>query len=142
VQLRLGQTTESSCARTVVRRFRLGYRPTVPTGWNVQRSAEDPIEFVIGMHWHQLWRLAARPWVPLAFARMLRPSAGGGLRASWLRVTPAGPAIVQEWRDRDAVAAWSRNAGEAHLGPWRRFAQEADGTASWGIWHRVGPARR
>lgn len=113
------------------------------TGWDVTESeATEPIEFEIGMRWRSLWRLAARPWVPVAFARMLHAPEDGSLLRTWLRVTPAGPAVVQAWRDRTAVDAWSRDPDAAHIGPWRRFAREADGTAAWGIWHRVGPASR
>jgi hypothetical protein len=108
----------------------------------VASTGSAPVEFEIGMRWQSLWRLGARPWVPLAFARMLRPPAGGGLLRTRLRVTGAGPAVVQDWRDRAAVDAWSRDAGQAHLDGWRRFARQEGGTASWGIWHRVGPASR
>jgi Domain of unknown function (DUF4188) len=123
--------------------FPVGNRQDVTTGWTMSdTAAAEPIEFEIGMHWRSLWRLAIRPWVPLAFARMLRAPADGSLERTWLRVTPSGPAVVQAWRDRDSVRDWSRNPDEAHLGPWRRFAHDAEGTASWGIWHRVGPSRR
>ncbi len=111
----------------------------MPTGWTTRDSGEDPIQFVIGMRWHQLWRLATRPWVPLAFARMLLPAPG--LRRSRLAVRPAGPVVVQEWASREAVAAWARDRGQAHAIPWGRFRREVGGTADWGVWHEVGPAR-
>ena len=104
-------------------------------------AGRAPVEFEIGMRWRSLWRLAARPWVPVAFLRMLRPPGDGSLLRTRLRVTGAGPAVVLAWRDREAVDAWSRDPDAAHLDGWRRFAREADGTAAWGIWHRVGPAR-
>jgi hypothetical protein len=110
------------------------------SGWHVTVDGPGAVEIEIGMGWLSLWRLAARPWVPLAFAGMVRPADNQGLLRSGLRVTPSGPAIVQVWRDRPTLDAWSRSAGAAHLGPWRRFRREAEGTADWGIWHRVRSA--
>ncbi len=111
----------------------------MPAGWTTRDSADAPIEFVIGMHWHQLWRLAARPWVPLAFARMLLPQPGAGLRRTRLAVRPAGPVVVQEWASREAVDAWARDRGHAHAPSWGRFRREVGGTADWGVWHEVQP---
>jgi Domain of unknown function (DUF4188) len=109
-------------------------------GWDVTDTGTGPIEFEIGMRWAQLWRLAARPWVPAAFAGMVRPSRNAGLLRTRVRVTPAGPAVVQLWRDRPAVDGWARDRAESHAQPWGRFAREAGGTHAWGIWHRVRDA--
>ena len=114
----------------------------MPTGWHMKESGDDPVEFVIGMHWHQLWRLAARPWVPLAFARMLAPQPEAGLRRTRLGVRPAGPVVVQEWASRNAVDAWARSRSHAHAVPWGRFRREVGGTADWGVWHEVQRLRR
>lgn len=38
-----------------------------------------------------------------------------GLLRTWLRVTPAGPAVVQLWEDRPAVAEWARDRTESHV---------------------------
>ena len=113
----------------------------MPTGWNVTESADDPIEFVIGMRWHQLWRLAVRPWVPVAFARMLVPQPGTGLRRTRLGVRPGGPVVVQEWESRTAVDTWARDRSKSHAIPWGRFAREHGGTADWGVWHEVSALR-
>ena len=99
-----------------------------------------PVSFLIGMRWHQLWRLAAQPWVPLAFARMLVPQPEAGLRRTRLGVRPSGPVVVQEWESRAAVDAWARSAGRPHAGPSARFRREVGGTADWGVWHEVRPA--
>jgi hypothetical protein len=109
-------------------------------GWDVSGNGAGEVEIEIGMGWCSLWRLAARPWVPLAFARMVAPAGNEGLVRSGLRVTGSGPAVVQVWRDRATLDAWSRSAAASHLDPWRRFRREADGTADWGIWHRVRTA--
>jgi hypothetical protein len=110
------------------------------TGWTIERSGDEPVEFVIGMRWAQLWRLAARPWVPMAFARMLTTGRRPGLERTRFGVRRDGPVVVQRWRDRQAVDGWARASGEAHQAPWSRFAREAPGgTASWGIWHEVAP---
>src|SRR4051794_22058185 len=103
---------------------RPGRRRLVPEGWTTRDAAEEPVEFVIGMRWEQLWRLAAQPWVPLAFARMLAPQPGSGLRATRVGVRRAGPVVVQRWDSRRAVDAWARDRDRAHLGPWRRFAHD------------------
>src|SRR4051812_5864850 len=109
-------------------------------GWTLQEAGDEPVEFVIGMRWDALWRLAWRPWVPLAFARMLLPQPGAGLRATRLGVRRAGPVVVQRWDSRRAVDDWARARGRPHLGAWRRFRREVGGTADWAVWHEVGPA--
>lgn len=109
----------------------------MPQGDDTTPERAGPIEFEIGMRWLHLWRLARRPWVPAAFAAMVRPSRNAGLLRTWLRVTPSGPAVVQLWEDRPAVAAWARDRGERHAEPWGRFARESGSTRAWGIWHRV-----
>ena len=106
-------------------------------GWEIT-PGDGPVEFVIGMRWQHLWRLASRPWVPLAFARMLLPGAGGAT-ATRLAVRPAGPVVVQRWPSRDAVDRWARAADPAHAGAWARFRREVGGTADWGVWHEVRP---
>lgn len=106
-------------------------------GWHVQDTRDAPVEIVIGMRWSALWRLVVNPWVPVAFAGMVRPDRHEGLLASRLRVTRDGPAISQDWQNRAALDDWSRASGAGHLEPWKRFAKEAGGTADWGIWHRV-----
>ena len=111
-------------------------------GWQSDITEGGPVVLEIGMRWTSLWRLAASPWVGLAFVRMLRPPAGGGLLATRLRMRGDGPAVVQEWRDLDAAGAWSRDPDAPHLEGWRRIAQEEGGTAAWGIWHRLRSARR
>jgi hypothetical protein len=108
-----------------------------PHGWDVEDAQDRPVEFEIGMRWTALWRLAATPWVPAAFARMVLPADNDGLLQTRLRVRPAGPAVVQVWRDKSAVDSWARDRAANHRGPWRRFAREVGGTARWGIWHRV-----
>ena len=108
------------------------------TGWDVDIADGAPVRFEIGMRWGSLWRLAAAPWVGVAFLRMLRPPGDGSLIATRLRVTGDGPALVQRWRDLDAVGAWSRDPDAAHLEGWRRFAEQEGGTSAWGIWHRLG----
>ena len=107
----------------------------MPDGWTIEETADAPVEVEIGMRWLDLWRLAARPWVPLAAARMVLPNPG--LVRTGVRVTRNGPALVQVWLDHRTLRAWSRDGDAAHSGPWKRFAREADGTVSWGIWHRV-----
>jgi hypothetical protein len=141
VQLGLVQATESSRASLPIGRPAAGYRSVVVTGWTTRESGEDPIEFVIGMRWHELWRLASRPWVPLAFARMLLPQPGTGLRRTRLGVRTAGPVVVQEWESRAAVDAWARDRGQAHARPWSRFRRDVGGTADWGVWHEIQPRR-
>jgi hypothetical protein len=111
----------------------------MPTGWTTHESGEAPIEFVIGMRWHALWRLAIRPWVPVAFARMLLPQPGAGLRRTRFGVRQGGPVVVQEWESREAVDAWARDRGQAHAVPWGRFRREVGGTADWGVWHEIQP---
>ncbi len=106
-------------------------------GWDITDEGSGPIEFEIGMRWAQLWRLAARPWVPAAFLGMIRPSRNDGLLRTWLRVRPSGPAVVQLWESRPAVDGWARDHAQSHAEPWGRFAREAGTTAAWGIWHRV-----
>jgi hypothetical protein len=103
------------------------------------------IEFEIGMRWTDLWRLAWRPWVPVAFAGMLRPEAGGaggaggGFVHTRFGVRRGGPVVVQRWRSAEALDAWARR-DRAHAQPWGRFRRdEARRTADWGIWHRVRP---
>lgn len=107
-------------------------------GWEIDTADGAPVRFEIGMRWRSLWRLAAAPWVGVAFVRMLRPPGDGSLLATRLRLTADGPAVVQQWSDLDAVGAWSRNPDGAHLEGRRRFAQREGRTAEWGIWHRVG----
>ena len=113
----------------------------MPTGWTTSDSGADPIEFVIGMRWLELWRLAARPWVPVAFARMLVPQPEAGLRRTRLGVRPGGPVVVQEWESREAVDAWARDRARPHAIPWGRFRRQHGGTAAWGVWHEVQPLR-
>ncbi len=114
----------------------------MPTGWDIQDAdAGVPVDVLIGMHWAQLWRLAARPWVPAAALRMVRADRSTGLLGTRYGVRRRGPYLVQRWSDRPAVDAWARAKGEVHAGPWARFAREASGTAAWGIWHEVTPAR-
>ena len=119
--------------------MRAGRRRAVPEGWDIEDTDGGPVEVEIGMRWLQLWRLAARPWIPTAFLGMVRPAHHDGLLRTSLRVRGAGPAVVQVWQDRAAVDAWARS-DDAHRDPWRRFAREARGTAAWGIWHRVRSA--
>jgi hypothetical protein len=109
----------------------------VPEGWNIEQTRHAPVEVEIGMRWLALWRLAARPWVPLAAARMVLPSGNDGLLRSGVRLTWSGPALVQVWDDHETVQGWSRDSGASHAAARKRFAREASGTASWGIWHRV-----
>lgn len=111
----------------------------MPAGWQVEDSGSQPVEIEIGMRWSQMWRLAARTWVPKSAIRMVNPEANEGLLSSGLRITRAGPAIVQVWRDRPCLDAWARAPAANHLQPWRRFAKEAGSTQEWGIWHRVRP---
>jgi hypothetical protein len=107
----------------------------------MEETAQDaPVDVLIGMRWTQLWRLAARPWVPAAALQMVRAAPETGLLGTRYGARLRGPYLVQRWRDRAAVDAWARSSGEVHAAPWARFAREADGTASWGIWHEVTPA--
>lgn len=107
-------------------------------GWDDRAGgAQGPVEIEIGMRWSQLWRLARHPWVPLAFGRMLTAGEAQGVVGLGLGVRPAGPVVVQRWRDRAALDAWARDGGEAHAAPWTRFRAQAGGTAAWGIWHRL-----
>src|SRR5690242_20000230 len=92
-------------------RRRAGRAPAMPQGWTTDDAGDEPVEFLIGMRWNQLWRLAAQPWVPLAFARMLLPQPGSGLRATRLGVRRRGPVVVQRWESREAVDAWARDRG-------------------------------
>lgn len=109
-------------------------------GWDVTAGDDGTIEFEIGMRWAQLWRLAARPWVPRAFLGMVRPEVNDGLLRTWIRVTPHGPAVVQLWESKPAVDGWARDRAQSHAVPWGRFAREAGSTQDWGIWHRVRDA--
>jgi hypothetical protein len=95
------------------------------------------VDFEIGMRWQDLWRLAHRPWVPLAFLGMLRPDPATGFVHTRFAVRRDGPVVVQRWRSRAALDGWARrDAG--HAAPWGRFRRdEARRTAEWGIWHRV-----
>ena len=106
-------------------------------GWNVEDGEADGVRFLIGMRWSALWRLAHRPWVALAFARMLRARPENGLQATWLSVRPAGPVVIQKWRSTADLHRWARDRGEAHAGAWRRFRHEEGRTADWGVWHDV-----
>jgi hypothetical protein len=95
------------------------------------------IEFEIGMRWTDLWRLARRPWVPAAFAGMLRPGAGEDFVHTRFGVRRGGPVVIQRWRSAEALDAWARR-DHAHARPWGRFRrEEARRTADWGIWHAV-----
>ena len=110
-------------------------------GWEITpTSADEPVEVVIGIRWGAAWRLAAAPWVPLAFARMLLPQPG--LLRSRVAVRAQGPVVVQRWRSRGALDAWARDGGRVHAPAWARFRRQAGATAAWGVWHEVVPARR
>ncbi len=110
-------------------------------GWHVAESkGDDPVEFVIGMHWRQLWRLVARPWVPLAFARMVLPAGPRPAVETRLGVDRAGPVVRQRWRSRAELDAWVRDRQQPHAPAWSRFRREAGATKSWGVWHEVRPA--
>ena len=91
-------------------------------------------EVLIGMKWHHLWKLAAHPWVPLAFAKMLRTD-HPDLDKSWITVRPAGPAIAQRWQSAEALDGWSKDKAHAHAPAWGRFAREHGTIDRWGIWH-------
>lgn len=93
-------------------------------------------EFLIGMRWAHLWKLAAHPWVPLAFARMLR-SDDPDLQRSFITVRPAGPVIAQRWSNAEALDRWAKDASEPHALAWGRFAREHGAVAGWGIWHET-----
>jgi hypothetical protein len=109
----------------------------VQAGWTVEGAEADGVRFLIGMRWGALWRLVYRPWVALAFARMLRARPETGLEASWISVRPAGPVVVQRWRSVADLHRWARDREQAHAGPWRRFRREEGRTADWGVWHDV-----
>jgi hypothetical protein len=109
----------------------------VHAGWTIKDAPRDGVRFLIGMRWGALWRLVHRPWVALAFARMLRARPESGLVATRLSVRPAGPVVVQQWRSTADLRRWARDGGEAHAGPWRRFRREVGRTADWGVWHDV-----
>lgn len=100
---------------------------------------DDRIEFLIGMRWAHLWKLAWRPWVPRAFAAMLRTD-HDDLERTWLAVRPGGVAVVQRWRSADALDAWARDNDGAHAPAWGRFAREHGPIAGWGIWHETRAA--
>lgn len=97
---------------------------------------DDRIEFLIGMHWAHLWKLAWRPWVSKAFADMVRTE-HHDLEATWLAVRPGGPAVVQRWRSAQALEDWAKDTSEAHAPAWGRFAREHGSIAGWGIWHEL-----
>jgi hypothetical protein len=103
----------------------------------VSNADRGEVRFVIGMRWGALWRLAHRPWVALAFARMLRTHPEAGLRTTRLSVRPAGPVVVQTWRSADDLHRWARDRQAPHAGAWRRFRGEEGRTADWGVWHDV-----
>lgn len=107
------------------------------TSWTVHHGEPDGVRFLIGMRWRALWRLAYRPWVALAFARMLRARPESGLRTTRLSVRPAGPVVVQKWRSSADLQRWARDGDEAHAASWRRFRDEVGRTADWGVWHDV-----
>jgi hypothetical protein len=95
------------------------------------------VDFEIGMRWADLWRLAWRPWVPMAFLHMLRPGPATGFVQTRIGVRRGGPVVVQRWSSREALDSWARGDG-SHATPWRRFRRhEARRTADWGIWHRL-----
>jgi hypothetical protein len=111
----------------------------MPDGWETRPSAGEPIEFVIGMRWPHLWRLAAQPWVSISFARMLVPRSLEDVRRTRFSVRPSGPVVVQRWASRAEVDRWARDRSRAHAGAWTRFRREIGATADWGVWHEVGP---
>lgn len=106
-------------------------------GWHVEDRGTGEVEFVIGMRWRDLWRLVAHPWVPLAFAQMLRPRPGAGMERTRFAIRVAGPVVVQRWRSREQLDRWARDAARPHALAWARFRREATGTAAWGVWHEV-----
>lgn len=108
-------------------------------GWHVEEG-EGRVEFVIGMRWPALWRLAARPWVARSFLAMCAPDPASGLERTRLGVRAGGPVVVQRWRSRAELAAWARDPGHVHAPAWARFRRIATGTAAWGIWHELRPA--
>lgn len=109
-------------------------------GWQIETRGGGGVEFVIGMRWRSLWRLAARPWVALAFARMLRTKPQAGAQRTRFGIRAAGPVVVQRWHSREQLDAWARDRGRAHAAPWARFRREVGGTAAWGLWHELRPA--
>jgi hypothetical protein len=107
------------------------------TGWSVDNEEQDGVRFLIGMRWGALWRLVHRPWVALAFARMLRARPETGLLRTRLSVRSSGPVVVQRWRSTADLRRWARDRDEAHAAPWHRFRDEVGRTAAWGVWHDV-----
>lgn len=108
-------------------------------GWHVESSGDSRIEFVIGMRWSALWRLATRPWVARSFVAMCGADPSSGLERTRLALHAGGPVVVQRWRSRSDLDSWARNPDRVHTPAWARFRRVASGTAAWGIWHELRP---
>jgi len=110
----------------------------VDPGWHSE-DGDGGVEFVIGMRWSALWRLAARPWVARSFVAMCATDPASGLERTRFSVRTDGPVVVQRWRSRADLDAWARNSSRVHAPAWARFRRIAAGTAAWGIWHELRP---
>ena len=108
-------------------------------GWHVEDSGTGEVDFVIGMEWTALWRLARRPWVSWWFIKMLRSKPSTGLLGTRLGWRRRGPVVLQRWASRAQLDGWARDGRQPHAPSWARFRRIAGGTADWGIWHELRP---
>jgi hypothetical protein len=111
------------------------------TGRWTHDDGQGVVVFLIGMRVNR-WR-RVRAWWPVASAmpRMLRELAAdpdGGFLGYRFSLTADGPLLVQYWRDREHLTAFSRDVTRSHRPAWQRFnaaARASDGAV--GIWHET-----
>ena len=112
----------------------------VHRGRHTARIEGDFVVLLIGMRVNRPWRLTK--WLPVAAAmpRMLKhleehPEEGLlGFQRCWLN---GGPAVVQYWRDFEALERFARSPAAPHLEPWTRFNQKVRASGDVGIWHET-----
>jgi hypothetical protein len=111
------------------------------TGRWTHDDAQPVVVFLIGMRVNR-WR-RIRAWWPVftAMPRMLRELSAdpdGGLLGYRMAISPQGPLVLQYWRSREHLLAYSRDPGRQHRPAWQRFnaaARASDGAV--GIWHET-----
>jgi len=111
------------------------------TGRWTHDDAEGVVVFLIGMKVNR-WR-SVRAWWPVfsAMPRMLGELSAdpdSGLLGHQMLIGRGGPLVVQYWRDREHLLAYSRDPDHLHRPAWQRFnaaARASDGAV--GIWHET-----